>query len=103
MTKKHHELTAAEREVLERMTDERRVNTQLLSEVTSLDRETVETVLADLSSAGLIQEVTTDLYEISKTTKLEEDRVVQKGIPDPNPDTQTAPIDPTDIEDRDDN
>jgi hypothetical protein len=80
------------------MTDERRVNTQLLTEMTSLDHATVETVLADLSSARLIREVTTDLYEISKTTKLEEDGAVQKGIPDPNPDTQTAPIDPTDIE-----
>jgi len=103
MTNEHYELTDAEREVLEQITDERRVNIQLLSEVTSLDRAIIETALEDLSSAGLIRKITTDLYEISETTELKEDGAVHRGIPDPNPDTQTAPIDPTDIEDRVDN
>ena len=95
---RHHELSAAERDVLERMTNEKRVNTQLLVDVTTLSHDEVETALGDLAEAGLIREVTTDLYEIAEATSLADDGAIYKGIPDPNPDTQTAPIDPTNFD-----
>jgi DNA-binding Lrp family transcriptional regulator len=99
MTNTRHELSAAEREVLEVIADQSRVNVQLLTETTSLQSATIEPIVDELVSAGLIREITTDLYEISEATSLEDDAVVHKGIPDPNPDTQTAPIDPTNLED----
>jgi hypothetical protein len=103
MTDTRHELSAAEREVLEAIADQSRVNTQLLLEMTSLQSATIEPIVDDLLSAGLIREITTDLYEMSEAASLEDDAVVHKGIPDPNPDTQTAPIDPTDFEENGDN
>lgn len=99
MTTERYELSAAEREVLEAIADQSRVNTQLLSEVTSLQSTAVESIVDELLSAGLIREITTDLYELAEATSLEDDAVVHRGFPDPNPDTQTAPIDPTGFED----
>lgn len=90
-----------QREVLQCIADEGRVNSRLLSERTSLEENTIETTLEKLVAAGSIQRVTQDLYEIDRTVETTtKGDAEHHGIPDPNPDTQTAPIDPNDVDDK---
>lgn len=102
MTADEDDLSAAEADVLECILDEQRVNTQLISERTTLSFAEIETALEQLISEGLVERVTEDLYEIDEGSRGQlRDAARYQGIPDPNPDTQTAPIDPTDVEEED--
>lgn len=96
MTGPRDELSDGEAEILDAMDDGKRVNTHYLAEQTSLERDRIPSVLADLVAADHVREVSRDLYV---RTPEGDSTAVHHGIPDPNPETQTAPIDPTEFED----
>lgn len=105
MTDTEEELTDVDRQVLEVVLKEGRVNARLVTERTDVDAETATTALERLVAADVVNEVTTDLYEPVAVPDDEagEHEVRVRGIPEiPNEQTMTAPIDPTEFEEKTD-
>jgi len=96
MTGSREEVSDEEAEILEAMADGERANAHYLADHTSLDLDTVRSILPELAAANRLREVSQDLYV---RVPDEERGAVHHGIPDPNPETQTAPIDPTEFDD----
>lgn len=89
--------TPKEDEILLVLKQESRVNTQRICDRTDYNRDTVAEGIENLLTHGWIAEITEDLYEFVDDPRGEKARL-KPGV-DPNKETQTSPIDPTEISD----
>ena len=101
MTDITYQPTIAEEDILLVLKQEHRANTQLVCNRTRFEKPVVRDSLQTLESHDWIKEVADDLYEFVDDPRGPQDRIDPSSAP--NKETQTAPIEPLENEEQNEN